>query len=436
VIWQILGIVLLVIANGLFVAAEFALVKVRMSELEAGDSTRSSRLVQHMLGHLDAYLSAGQLGITLASLGLGWAGEPLVARMLEPAFLAAGLPVEKVHFLAFPIAFATITFLHLTVGEQAPKIAAIQAARSTALLIAYPLAIFYKIFKPFIWLINVSSNGILRLAGFDPVSGHDEAITEAEIRTILTQSAAMGHLGASESRIIEKVLDLEGKIARSYMVPRNKIQHLDRNAPLTDSLEIAARSGHTRFPLCDGGLDQVHGLVHVKDVFNAMNGGSELKSLDEVARELSIFPETIQLDSLFRELQKAKSHMAILADEHGGVSGMITLENIIEQMVGPIEDEFDAEAPLVVNKGGGRFEVDAACPVAEFAEKCEVNVPAEVDADTIGGVLNTMLGHIPRIGETVNIDGRRISVLEADRTHVTRLLVEPLAPEEPLADPI
>ena len=429
-IWQILGIVLLVVANAFFVAAEFALVKIRVSELESGPSTRSSRLVQHMLGHLDAYLSAGQLGITLASLGLGWAGEPLVARMLEPAFAALGLPVEKVHFIAFPVAFTLITFLHLTVGEQAPKIAAIQAARPTALLVAYPLAIFYRIFKPFIWLINVSSNGILRIAGFAPVSGHDESITEDEIRTILTQSAAMGHLGASERRMMEKVLDLEEKVARSYMVPRNKIQHLDRNDPLEKSLAIAARSGHTRFPLCDGALDRVEGLIHVKDVFNARNLGSELNSLDDVVRDLSIFPETIRLDSLFRELQKTKSHMAILADEHGGVSGMITLENIIEQMVGPIEDEFDAETPLILVKGGGCFEVDAACPLVEFAEKCAVEIPADVDADTIGGVLNNMLGHIPRVGETVTIDDRWIRVLEADHTHVIRLLVEPVAPEE------
>ena len=433
-IWQILGILLLVVANGFFVAAEFALVKVRMTELESGFGSRSSRLVQHMLEHLDAYLSASQLGITLASLGLGWAGEPLVARMLEPAFAGLGLPAEKVHFVAFPVAFTVITFLHLTVGEQAPKIGAIQRARATALLVAYPLAVFYTIFRPFIWLINVSSNGMLRIAGFTPVSEHDESITEDEIRTILTHSATMGHIGARERRMMEKVLDLEDKVARSHMLPRHQIQYLNRNVPQTENLEIAARSGHSRFPLCDGDLDHVRGIVHVKDVFSTMTLRPTQSLLDDVVRKPLFLPETIKLDKLFREFQKTKSHMAILVDEHGGVSGMITLENVLEQMVGPIEDEFDAELPLIIKKGDGRFEVDAACSVLEFSEKCEVIIPKDVEADTIGGVMIAMLGQIPRVGDHVHVREHKITVVEAEPTRVTRLLVEKVSTDEPSAE--
>ena len=348
--------------------------------------------------------------------------------MLEPAFASFGLPAEKVHYLAFPIAFFVITFLHLTVGEQAPKIGAIQRARSTALLVAYPLAAFYAVFKPFIWLINVSSNWMLRIAGFTPVSEHDESITEDEIRTILTQSAAVGHIGARERRMMEKVLDLEDKVARSHMLPRNQILYLNRNDTLAKNLEIVARSGHTRFPLSDGDLDHVCGTVHVKDMFKAMNLGSELVSLDDVARETLFLPETIKLDKLFREFQKKKKHLAVLVDEHGGVSGMITLENVLEQMVGPIEDEFDSEIPLIVKKGEGRFEVNAACPVLEFAEKCSVQVPRDVDADTIGGVMIAMLGQIPRVGDTVSFSHHKVTVLEAEPTRVTRIMVEAFSP--------
>ena len=232
-IWQILLVLALVGANGFFVAAEFGLVKVRMTEIEALASaeSKSTLRARHILEHLDSYLSACQLGITLASLGLGWAGEPVVARLLEPVFKGLGLPEDMVHYFAFPLAFMTITFLHLTVGEQAPKIGAIQKARATTLLVAYPLTVFYTVFKPFIWLINVSSNGMLRIVGLKQVSDHDQEITEDEVRTILTQSAAMGHLQAREMQIMEGVLDLEDKIARRHMVPRHQIVYLNTAGP-------------------------------------------------------------------------------------------------------------------------------------------------------------------------------------------------------------
>jgi CBS domain containing-hemolysin-like protein len=425
-IWQILVVLVLVGANGFFVAAEFALVKVRLTEIETPetDPGGATSLALHMLGHLDAYLSACQLGITLASLGLGWAGEPMVASMLEPAFAALGLPEEKVHFLAFPIAFMTITFLHLTVGEQAPKIGAIQKARATTLFIAYPLKVFYTVFKPFIWLINASSNGMLRLVGLAPVSEHDQAITEDEVRMILTQSAAMGHLHARERRIMENVLDLEDKIARRFMVPRHQIVYLNKSDSMEKKLEIASKSGHTRFPLCDGDLDEVVGIIHLKDVFNAMTLHGDLETLVQVAREALFLPETARLDSIMKEFQKSKRHMAIIVDEYGAVSGMITLENIIEEMVGPIEDEFDAESPLVTRTKAGRVEVDATCSIGEFVKECGVNVPEEIQADSVGGILVETLGRIPKAGEKVRLGDHLLTVLAMERRRVLRVLVE------------
>lgn len=431
-IWQILVVLLLVAANGFFVAAEFALVKVRIAEIvpaRAGRG-RSARLARHILGRLDAYLSACQLGITLASLGLGWAGEPLVARMIEPAFTAMSLPEDRVHYFAFPIAFVLITFLHLTLGEQAPKIAAIQKARSTTLLVAYPLTVFFKMFKPFIWLINVSSNAMLRGVGLKAVSEHDQSITEDEVRFILTQSAAMGHLGERESRFMENVLDLEEKTARSCMVPRTQIVYLNRREPMDVKLERASRSGHTRLPLCDGDLDNIVGIVHIKDVFNATVLEGELDSLARVAHKALFLPETIKLDKMLLEFQKSKTHMAILVDEYGAVSGLITLENVIEEVVGAIEDEFDAEELPVVDKGGGRYEVRAACPIDEFAERCGIDVPKMTGVDSVGGILVTMLGHVPRVGEEVRLAGALLKVLESKPTHVVRVLVEKLPPVE------
>jgi len=425
-VWNVLLVLLLVAANGFFVAAEFALVKVRATEFEPSNVPAKGRfrLANQMLERLDVYLSACQLGITLASLGLGWVGEPLVARMLEPAFQLFGLPAEKVHYAAFPVAFFIITFLHLTVGEQAPKIGAIQRARATTLFVAYPLAVFYRVFKPFIALINMSSNAMLRVVGLKIVSEHDSAITEDEVRVILTESAAMGHLGAGEQRMLENVLDLEDKIARRHMVRRSQVVSLDRNDPMQKKLEIASRSGHTRFPLCDGGLDDVIGIVHVKDVFNATSLGGELTSLVQVARKPLFVPETVHLDVLLKEFQKSKNHMALLVDEYGSVSGIITLENVIEEMVGPIEDEFDAEAPLVVKKGEGRFEVDAACPIDEFAETCDVELPAGIRTDSVGGLLIELLGHIPRTGEKVRLGNYEVTILESEPTRVVRVLLE------------
>lgn len=430
-IWNILMVILLVAANGFFVAAEFSLVKVRSSELAPAkaNSTGANHLAHKMLDRLDVYLSACQLGITLASLGLGWVGEPLVARMLEPLFAAFGLPDEKVHYAAFPLGFFIITFLHLTVGEQAPKIGAIQKARATTLFVAYPLVVFYRIFRPFIALINLSSNALLRVVGLKAVSEHDQNITEDEVRMILTQSAAMGHLGPGERRILENVLDLEDKIARRYMVPRNQIVYLNRHDPMSTKLEIASRSGHSRFPVCENDLDHVLGIVHMKDVFNAQTLGDGLETLVQFARKPVFFPETIHLDVLLKEFQKSRNHMVLLVDEYGSVSGMITLENVIEEMVGAIDDEFDIEAPLVVKKGDRRFEVDATCSIDEFTRRCGVELPEQAGVDTIAGLLIGELARIPQTGDTVRIGDLAFTVLESEPNRVVRVLLEHAPPE-------
>jgi CBS domain containing-hemolysin-like protein len=230
---------------------------------------------------------------------------------------------------------------------------------------------------------------------------------------------------------MENVLDLEDKIARRYMVPRNQIVFLNKQDPMDKKLETASQSGHSRFPLCEGDLDHIVGIVHVKDVSNAMNLEGDLSTLVQVAREPLFLPETIRLDSLLKEFQRSHSHLVILVDEYGGVSGMITLENVIEEMVGPIEDEFDAETPLVVPLGPGRFEVDASCSIDEFARKCVVELPQDSEADSVGGLVIEAVGHIPRIGETTPLSNALITVLESEPTRVRRVLVEKTAATGP-----
>ena len=430
---KILIVLLLVAANGFFVAAEFALVKMRLSEIRAmaNAGRRGAHLLEHIVKRLDVYLSTCQLGITLASLGLGWVGEPLVVRSLEPLFDVLGIPQENVHFVAFPVAFFLITFLHITVGEQAPKILAIRKYQATALVVGYPLAIFYKIFQPFIWFLNKSSNQMLRLVGIHMDAEHEDVLTEEQLRLVLLDSAMAGHVTRSEHVLLENVLDLEDKIARRYMTPRQEITYIDRKDSMPDKLRKISESGHTRLPLCEGDLEHILGIVHVKDVFQAMTmKDEELTALVDVVREPLFVPETIKLDALLRQFQLHHAPLAMVVDEYGQVSCMITLENVIEEVVGPIQDEFDSEAPPIVRKGEHSFEVDARCLVDEVIKKCEVEMPSDPGVDTIGGFVVALLDHIPVAGEEIEVGRHKISVLKADAKSIQRVLITELRPQD------
>jgi len=424
--WKITSVLFFVTANGFFVAAEFALVKLRIGEIEllVKKGSRTAKLVGNIIAHLDAYLSACQLGITLASLALGWIGEPMVARTLLPVVVALGVPEEMVHYISFPLAFAFITFLHITAGEQAPKIFAIQKYQSTALFVSIPLTIFYKIFKPFIWLLNAFSNALLRIVGIRWKVGHADSPSEEELRHILLESAAGGYLKPRERLIMENVMDLEEKIARRYMIPRHQIVYINRFESMEEKLRKASESGHTRFPLCEGDIDYIIGIVHVKDIFKAHAMKQKLSSLTDVARDVLFIPETIRLDALLVEFQKRKTHIAMLVDEYGVISGMITLENVLEELVGPIQDEFDEERPAIIKRGADQYEVDATCMVDEVATKCMIELPQNISADTMGGLVMGTLGHIPKKGEKAIIGSSEITVLEAETTYVKRLLVK------------
>ena len=429
---QLLAIVGLVFVNGFFVAAEFALVKVRTGQIDqlAEEGNWAAKLTSRALDHLDAYLSASQLGITVASLALGKAietsVEPAVQQLLtrlhlpDPEWVVGGLSISIVPVIALSL----VTFLHMALGEQAPKSLAIRSAKVIALWTAPVLVAFYYLFFPFIWLLNAASNLTLLALGLGRTDHAEVAHTEEELRHLVAESVAGGHLSRSERVMIENVLNLEEKTARRIMVPRPDIVYLSLARPLEDNLRVARTAGHTRFPLCEDDLTTVVGMIHVKDLFRAGGPGSRL-DLRQLARKVPFLPESLRLDLLLVQFQRNRVHLAMLLDEYGSVVGMVSLENVLEELVGPIQDEFDREVPQVLPLGDGSFEVDAACPLDVLAETCGVAVP-ETEAETAGGLILDLLGRLARTGDSVVAGQHRLTVLQADPTRIRRIHVEPL----------
>jgi CBS domain containing-hemolysin-like protein len=416
---------LLVALNGFFVAAEFALAKVRPTQLEPHAQTArgSGRLAVHMLAHLDAYLSATQLGITLASIALGWVGEPAFAWLLEPLVLRLpGASPALVHSISLTAAFATVSVLHIVFGELVPKSLAIRLPARTTLLTAPPLYAFYWLAFPIIWLLNQTANGILRAVGIAPASEGELGHSEEELRLLLASRHGV-RMSQDKRDLLENVFELSDRVARQVMVPRSDVVFLSTRRPLADNLALARASGHTRFPLCDGDLDAIVGIVHIKDLFRAE---SVPEDLTRIARPVRFVPETTPLDRLLARMRSERLHLAAVLDEYGGVAGLVTLENVIEEIVGPIQDEFDAERPELVAKGPGLYQVSGAMLVVDLEDELGLEF-SERDEDTIGGVVLSELGRKPRVGDRAVLGPLQLEVLEVQgpRIRTLRLQVEP-----------
>ncbi len=437
---HLLIIALLVFINGFFVAAEFALVKVRTSQIDqlAEEGNWAAKLTGRALDHLDAYLSASQVGITITSLALGWTIEgwviPAVRSILQQVGLGAapagqgakelvehGLSLSLVPVLAFTL----VTFLHVALGEQAPKSLAIRSAKVVALWTAPPLMALYYVCWPVIWLLNHSSNMTLWMLGLGGTDHKEMAHTEEELRHLVAESVAGGHLSRNERVLIENVLNLEEKTARRIMVPRPDIVYLSLSRSLEDNMRVARQAGHTRFPLCDDDMTTVVGMIHVKDLFRAGASGNARLDLRKWAREVPFLPESMRLDLLLVEFQRNRVHLAMLLDEYGSVVGMVSLENVLEELVGPIQDEFDRETPQVIPLADNAFEVDATCPLDVLADTCGVTIP-ETEAETAGGLILDLLGRIAKTGDRVETETHRLVVLQAEPTRIRRIRVEPV----------
>jgi CBS domain containing-hemolysin-like protein len=433
---EILLIAGLILINGFFVTAEFALVKVRATQIDqlAEQGNWAARLTSKALDRLDFYLSASQIGITMASLALGSAMHDWVEPMVEAGFHRLHIPSPRV--LIFGIstgvvplaALSLVTFLHMALGEQAPKTLAIREPKILALVTAPPLVILSYVFSPVIWLLNKASNLTLWILGLGGASNAELAHSEEELRLIVAESVAGGHLSRNERMMIENVLNLEEKTARRVMVPRPDIVYLSLSRPLEDNLRIARQAGHTRFPLCEDDLTSVIGMIHVKDVFRAGSYQNGRVDLRQLARKVPFLPVMLTLDQLLMEFQRNRVHLAMLLDEYGSVVGMATLENVLEELVGPIQDEFDRETPQITPVGDNAYEVDASCPLDVLAETCGMEVP-ETDAETAGGLVLDLLGRLARPGDSVSVDGHRLTVLRADPTRIRRIRIEPVTPE-------
>jgi CBS domain containing-hemolysin-like protein len=420
---HLLGILAIVLVNGFFVAAEFAFVKLRDTQLDAliVAGNRRARLARHILQHLTSYLSATQLGITMASLGLGWLAQPVFLSLLAPPLEWLGVASPHVQkSAAFAIGFTTATFLQIVLGELGPKWFAIQRALPAALAIAPPLHWFYRASYPFNWVLNHSAQWLLRRVGLEPSGSALYVHSEDELRLMLNQSRAgstrLGH------NIILNALDLSRRIVRNVMRPRMEIAAFNTEASLQECLELAEKTRYSRFPLCEGGdLDKALGVVHIKDLFALRSQAARGQDLASVVRKLIYVPETTRLEKLLHLFLDRKLHFAFVVDEYGGTVGMVTLENVLEELVGQIQDEFDQEKPLLLRRGQDQWEIDGALPLHELAGLVGQNLSAENVATTTSGWVTQRLGGFPKQGDAINLGAYELRVDHTDGMRVARL---------------
>jgi CBS domain containing-hemolysin-like protein len=435
VAWRIGATLFFVFLNGFFVAAEFALVKVRQNRIAdlSEQGVRSARVARHLLQHLDHYLSSCQLGITMASLALGALGEPAVARLIVAGGLALGLPIPPndpiLHWVAFVIAFATITTLHMTLGEQAPKIWAIRRAEVTALRTSHALRAFSWVFTPVIAFINRVSNGLLRLVGLPPGALTEGSHTAGELRSLLSASRGAGHISARQQEFADNVLRMMDLQVRHILVPRPEITYVSLLRPPEENLRLLDESRHSRFPVCETDLDAIIGILHAKDLTAKLRAGEPI-DLRELAREAVYVPETQPLSRLIVELQDRRQHCAVVLDERGSCPGLVFLEDALEEIVGPIADEFDSEVQEFVEVAPGVFNVSGRLPLPEAAQRLDLDF-GDAQEDTIGGHLVTLLRHLPQPEDQLRLGPYRVTVEEVTRRMINRLRIERAEPERP-----
>ncbi|ADV61767.1 protein of unknown function DUF21 [Isosphaera pallida ATCC 43644] len=430
-------VALLLFANALFVAAEFALVKVRVSQIdelvERGHTL--AKMTRRMLDQLDSYISAAQLGITLASLALGRVIESSVEPMIAGAFKRLGLEdsaagIEAHGGVVVPLlALGITTFFHISLGEQVPKILAIRTARTVALWTGPPMVVFHFVCYPVIVLFSGFTNFVLRLMRVAPAD-LEHSHTSHELRKMVAESFRSGQLTDESRSMIENVLTLGEKTARRVMIPRPDIVSLSLSRPFEENLKLIRTSHHSRLPIGRDDLEEILGVVHVKDVVEAEGRLASNDDLVALARPVPLFPETIRLNQLFKELRARQTHLAMLADEFGSLVGMVTLENVLEALVGPILDEFDQEPPEIQadSTQPGAFWILPTCPLDTFEQVCGLKLSNQTEADTLGQFVLERLGRLAKIGDVVNVGAHRLRVIEADRTRIRRLRLEPISP--------
>jgi CBS domain containing-hemolysin-like protein len=419
---NLLAALVLVGLNAFFVAAEFALVRVRESrivQLEQEGSTRAG-VVRATLRDLDSNLSVCQVGITVASLALGWVGEPAVSHLIEPVLANFGVGSERVvKIVSIALGFGVITYAHLVFGEQAPKYFSIQKAEQVSLWISRPLNFSRLLLRPVVWIVNTSTNFVLTPWGIR-LGEEMEAHSEEELRIMISSSTASGVLDPEEREYLNNVFDFGDRVAREVMVPRPDIEALPSDAPLAELAERAAFGRYTRYPVYREDLDDILGAVHVKDLFRAAGEDPQNFDIQEVIRECLVVPETKRIEEILREFQTRKLQMAIVIDEWGSVEGLITIEDVLEEIVGEIQDEFDEGEAAIERISDNLFAIDGRIPITEVNEHFDLDLPHE-DFDTIGGYVLGSLGRPPEAGDSVEADGATLHVKSVDGQRVSML---------------
>lgn len=421
----------LVFLNGFFVAAEFAIVKVRSSQiaLVAGNSSKKAAL--SIIENLDGFLAATQLGITLASLGLGWVGEDVVSKIILNIMDAMNVEIEPqlAHRIALPVAFATLTVLHIVFGELAPKSLAIRYPTSTTLSVSIPLRIFYFVFKPFIALLNGLANLILRMLGIKPVS-ETEIHSEEELRLIIAESEEGGAIESSERELIQNVFDFDDRIVKQVMVPRIKISGINYTATLAEAIQLVLKEGYSRYPIYDKSLDEIKGIVHSKDIVQHYINRTN-KSLLEISHPPYTVTENKPIDHLLREFQKKKVQMAVVISEYGGTIGIVTLEDILEELVGEIQDEHDHELQIVTQQGN-TYRVIATSSIHDINKSLDVPLKESEDYETLAGLLLMIKPTDLREGEEFVMDNYSVKIVKMNRTlpEIVEIKLAPASEEE------
>jgi len=417
---------LLILVNGFFVAAEFALVKVRASQLDLKAQKGSSRakLAKTLLEKLDAYLSATQLGITLASLALGAVGEDVISHLVSASFIKFGIAIDplRMHSIALPIALTLLTFFHVTIGEQIPKMIGIKYSLQATLIIAWPMRIFYFLCSPFIIFLNKSSNLALRMMGLQQ-AGEEDIHSEEELRLILTESEEGGAIKPSENELIQNVFDFDDRIVKQVMVPEKRILAIDVELGRNELIKRVVEEGFSRIPIYLGDINNIIGIVHSKDLLRAVID-NKFRTIKEIMRPVHFIPESMKINELLRDFQKRHYQMAIVTNEFGSTAGLVTMEDIIEELVGEIQDEHDEEKPNVEKKSETEFIVNAQVAISDVNEALPIAIPEDSHYETVSGYINYIFGRIPAENEKKSMNGYTITVLKRSRQYVELIRFE------------
>ena len=439
-----LGAVLALVAlNGFFVAAEFAMVSVRRSRVEQliSEGSGAARVLHKAITQLNNYIAATQLGITLASLALGWIGEPTIAALVVPPLeliLPQGDASAISHTIAIIIAFLLITIFHIVLGELVPKTVALQRTEAVALFVARPLDLFRQTFRPFIWLINGAGRQVTRLFGMEPIGEIGQVHSVEELEVLVSESRQAGLLDKDEAVLLHRVFDFGDKTARQVMIPRTEVVGVPYTANLDQLINLAADERYTRYPVYQGSLDRIVGVIHVKDLFNLLRqgftpgqAGSEFR-LEGIMRPVLTVPETVHVADLLTQMRSRQVHIAAIIDEYGGTAGIVTLEDILEEIVGDVRDEFDTQeggvALEIETRPDGTTLVSGLYALSELAERFGLKIDGESlgEYDTLGGYIQGQLGRIPRLNDQLTLDDYELKVEQMDGLRVDRVEFRPL----------